>query len=233
MKTKRCSTCGVTKDISEFSKNRSIKSGLRSECKACQKKYREEHKPEIAVYNKQWNLEYKEEVAAYKKQWNLEHKKERAAYDKQYRQNYKTEIAAKEKQYRWSHKAEKAIYDKRYRQVNKIKIAEWMKQYYQNDAGKNLKRKKNHKRRALKLNATVDDFSPAEIFERDGYICQLCGRKTRPDYKNPNHPLYPDLDHIVPLSKRGENTKRNTQCLCHQCNLEKNSKIMGQLKLFG
>lgn len=73
-----------------------------------------------------------------------------------------------------------------------------------------------------------------KVFERDGYICQSCGKKTRPDFKNQFHSLYPNLDHIIPLSKGGAHTKLNTQCLCRLCNLEKGASIMNaQLRMFG
>ena len=39
IKTKVCTRCGLEKDITEFSKRSMVKSGLRSECKACQKEY--------------------------------------------------------------------------------------------------------------------------------------------------------------------------------------------------
>ena len=70
--------------------------------------------------------------------------------------------------------------------------------------------------------------------DRDLMECQHCGKKTRPDFKNVHHPLYPNLDHILPLVKGGEHTKRNTQCLCHRCNLVKGMNEIGeQIRMFG
>jgi len=176
---KICSKCGLPKDISKFSKDKSKKDGLCSQCKACQKQY------------------------------NQGHTAERAAY----RRNRKAEIAA----YYWDHKAERAAYGKRYKQT---------------EAGKEANRKGSHKRRALMAEAEYEDFNPTEVMERDRYVCQLCGRKTRPDY-NRYHPLFPNLDHIVPLSKGGAHTKGNTQCLCRECNATKQSNGKGdQLRLF-
>lgn len=39
IKTKVCTRCGLEKSVEEFSKRKMVKSGLRSECKACQKEY--------------------------------------------------------------------------------------------------------------------------------------------------------------------------------------------------
>ena len=37
IKTKVCTRCGLEKPVEEFSKRKMVKSGLRSECKSCQK----------------------------------------------------------------------------------------------------------------------------------------------------------------------------------------------------
>ena len=53
------------------------------------------------------------------------------------------------------------------------------------------------------------------IYERDGYRCQICGRRTR-DL---------EVDHIIPISKGGKSTPNNLQTLCHWCNYRKGSDI--------
>jgi len=215
--TKQCSECGVVREASEFSKDKRNKDGLRDQCKVCDRQYRQAHKTEIA---------------ARKKQWNQVHKVGNAARKKRYNQRTKTERAAWQKLYQQDHKTERNIYQKQYQQDHKIEIAARQKQYGQTEAGKDVNRKRTHKYRALKRGATVENFSPQEVLERDRYICQHCGRKTRPDY-NQYHPLYPNLDHIVPLSKGGDHSKRNTQCLCRECNVTKSNSGTGdQLRLF-
>jgi len=148
---------------------------------------------------------------------------------KKYREDHKVEILAWDKEYRNNHKAEIVAYHKEHA----VHLAKYQKEYHQTPAGKAANIKGYHKRRALKLKTIVENFNPNTILERDGYRCQLCRKKTRPDY-NRFHPLFPNLDHIVPLNKGGPHTKKNTQCLCRQCNLEKNSTGNGdQLRLFG
>jgi len=151
---------------------------------------------------------------------------------KQHSQDHKAEITARKKQYYQDNKAEIAARGKRYRKDNKQKISDRQKRYSQTEAGKATSRKAWQKRRALKRGATVKNFNPIKVLERDRYVCQNCGRKTRPDF-NQWHPLYPNLDHIVPLSLGGDHSKANTQCLCRECNMTKHNTGKGdQLRLF-
>jgi 5-methylcytosine-specific restriction endonuclease McrA len=52
------------------------------------------------------------------------------------------------------------------------------------------------------------------VFGRDGFKCAKCG-------------ALDDLtiDHVVPKSLGGENSQRNYQTLCRQCNLEKGASV--------
>lgn len=153
----------------------------------------------------------------------------KAAYHRRYRLAHKAERNARAKQYYQAHKAERYAY----RQQRKAEIAAYDRQYRQTKTGKDIRLKCRHKWRALKANATIENFTPLEIFVRDKYICQMCGRKTRPDYKTPYHPLYPNLDHIIPLNKGGDHSRQNTQCLCRQCNATKHDNATGnQLRLW-
>lgn len=99
-------------------------------------------------------------------------------------------------------------------------------------------KKRNHKiakyrRRAMLKRVRFDRFDPHDVFKRDSYKCQHCKRKTKPN-ADVNHPLYPNLDHIIPVSKGGGHTKKNTQCLCRKCNIDKSDKeYPDQLLLVG
>jgi len=154
----------------------------------------------------------------YNKNKEAIHARDRLSYKKNYNK-HKKNISKKRKIY----------YNKNRERLN----AERCK-YSKTQKGKEVSAKSSQKRQAAKAGAKIEDFSPQKIFNRDGYICQLCGCKTRPDYKNPYHPKYPNLDHIIPLSKGGDHSKINTQCLCRQCNIEKHNKTNfgDQLRMF-
>ena len=54
-------------------------------------------------------------------------------------------------------------------------------------------------------------LSKKEIFLRDQYTCQYCGKKT-PDLT---------LDHVIPRRQRGAHTWENVVAACSRCNLHK------------
>jgi len=187
-------------------------------------------KEKKAVYNKKYREAHREDSKKYREA----HKEEIVKYGKKYYGAHKEEITERKKKYSENHRDEVAAYNKGYKEAHREELVAHRKEYYQTEKGKAASRKGNHKRRATKAGVVCQIFNTSAVFERDGYICQNCGRKTRPDFKNPNHPLYPNLDHIVPLSKGGAHTKINTQCLCHQCNMFKNNTGVGdQLRMFG
>lgn len=75
--------------------------------------------------------------------------------------------------------------------------------------------------------------TPSKVFARDGYRCQLCGRKTPPRLRGTCQPNAPELDHIVPISAACSpgHVWSNVQCACRSCNGKKHTKPLGQLKL--
>lgn len=90
--------------------------------------------------------------------------------------------------------------------------------------------------RARKKSAYVADVSPVKIFERDGWRCQLCGKKVKRDKVVP-HPLAPVLDHVIPLAAGvdagGTHEPANTQCAHFLCNSIKSDRIdVQQMALF-
>lgn len=87
-------------------------------------------------------------------------------------------------------------------------------------------------RRARKRNVKCESFNPHEVFVRDGWRCGVCGKKCKRNAVVPD-PMAPTLDHIIPLSKGGEHTMRNTQCCHFICNSIKCDNSGAQLRLFG
>lgn len=97
------------------------------------------------------------------------------------------------------------------------------------------KRVAARRRRARKRGALVERYERIDIFERDGWRCQLCGHKVRRTAKVP-HPKAPVLDHVLPLAAGGDDTPRNVQCAHFLCNSVKGDRVAGngeQMRLMG
>jgi hypothetical protein len=87
-------------------------------------------------------------------------------------------------------------------------------------------------RRARKVGAQIRErVDPVSVFKRDGWRCQLCGRKV--GRRHDNTPKSPELDHITPLALGGTHTYDNVQCACRACNGSKGATVKGQLRLCG
>jgi 5-methylcytosine-specific restriction endonuclease McrA len=82
------------------------------------------------------------------------------------------------------------------------------------------------RRRAQKFGAGYERFWRRSIYERDGWICGICGlpvdRSEQPDMH-----LRPSLDHVVPLSKGGAHSRSNVQCAHWICNSRKTHSLDG------
>lgn len=91
----------------------------------------------------------------------------------------------------------------------------------------------SHKHRARHFGCKYESVNPIKVFERDKWHCQLCGKKLNRQDRGTIQDNAPELDHIIPLSKGGEHSYRNTQCACRKCNIDKGNNIVGQTRLFG
>lgn len=76
-------------------------------------------------------------------------------------------------------------------------------------------------------------IDPIKVFERDGWKCHLCGRKTPKALRGTTNDRAPERDHITSIFDGGSDTYENSACACRRCNRKKGRKSRGQLLLFG
>ncbi len=89
------------------------------------------------------------------------------------------------------------------------------------------------RRRARMAGVEHVPIIPADIFERDRWICGLCHRRIPKRLKAP-HPMSASLDHIVPIADGGDHVPTNVHASHLRCNLSKNRRGGGeQLMLIG
>lgn len=70
----------------------------------------------------------------------------------------------------------------------------------------------------------VELFDRLEVFERDEWLCYLCGVETDSS-ADPLHPRSPTVDHVIPLSRGGDHSLANARCACLGCNSSKGTSI--------
>lgn len=106
---------------------------------------------------------------------------------------------------------------------------------YRRDQKKAQRRRygKNHVQRAKKAGVEYQHFDVLKVFERDGWRCKLCGKRTPRSLRGQLVDDAPELDHIVPLGAGGPHLMTNCQCSCRACNSVKGARPQGQTLLFG
>jgi len=119
---KRCSKCGVEKDISKFGKDKNRKDKHNYQCKKCYKEY-----------NSKWYQENREKNLERKKKWYQKNREKFLDYNKKYCQENREKIKIRER---------------KYRQKNRKKISEKSKEYYQEHKEEAKKYCQEHKEEA-------------------------------------------------------------------------------------
>ena len=77
---------------------------------------------------------------------------------------------------------------------------------------------------ALNKSSKVEVIEPLEIFERDGWICQICFRPVNPKSIDPYDPQRVSLDHRLPIALGRAHTKTNLQTAHLTCNIGKGAR---------
>ena len=135
-----------------------------------------------------------------------------------YRQNNKEQIL----EYLEKTKEQRGEKMREYYLKNKDAINNWRRNYYAKE-GKLKVLAGNLKRKAEKI--STSDGSVTESFLKDLFIiqngkCNICGK----DISDKFH-----VDHIIPLSRKGQHKSDNIQLLCQGCNLKKSNKVVEDL----
>jgi len=87
--------------------------------------------------------------------------------------------------------------------------------------------------RARKFGVAYTPIKRLDVYKRDGWRCQLCGKMCKKTWMVSKvsglpHPRCPTIDHIVPMSRGSGHVMHNVQLCCWQCNVRKGSRLMGQ-----
>ncbi|MFD3741593.1 HNH endonuclease [Streptomyces sp. NPDC058629] len=91
---------------------------------------------------------------------------------------------------------------------------------------------KCRRRRAAKRGGASETYTLVQIAERDRARCGLCGGRVAMKQRVP-HPKAPTIDHVIPVSEGGDDTRANVQLAHFQCNSAKGARGSQQLALIG
>lgn len=156
---RECNTCGATKPLTEFHRDRSASEGRSRRCKAC-----------ACAASRAWARENPERVRARTREWRKENPERHRASEARYRERNRDAILARQADYR---------------QANREMLRARGREYVRN----NLDRANAawHRRHARKMGATTETFSREEIWQRDGGVCHICGKLCDPGNWHMDH----------------------------------------------
>lgn len=166
-------------------------------CKAC--RTRRQHEA-----NKRWRERNQEHLRVY-----------RATYyaDPDVREYYK----AKSRKWYAANAEHIAKYRRElYLERQQATNSETVAAYRQRNPGKHAEIE--NRRRARRLEQFVAPVDPADIRERDGGLCGICGQPVMESEQS--------LDHIIPISLGGTHEPANVQLAHRVCNSQKGTKVL-------
>ena len=192
---KRCTRCYEWKDDIEFYKDKSKRDGLKSHCKSCHETYKREYRA-------------KPGARALRR---------RRSYLRKHRVYARPSIHNSPEFYAWLTKKrtqrQKRIreYQRRWYSRNRSDSRTWR------ESNAETIRANRQQPRAEAANVPINSLSSAEwqwLLEKYEFRCAYCGQK--------GEGLTPD--HVIPLSRGGDNALSNIVPSCSPCNLHKGAR---------
>ena len=151
-----CSKCHEIKIANCFSKNKSKKDGVQSQCKQCrseiERQYHKNNKEKISEKRHQYYENNREEILERTRQWNENNKEKRYYYIRQWYENNKEKICEKNRQYRENHKEEERERIRQYRENHIEEERERNRQWRENHKEEIREYRENHKEERSKYN---------------------------------------------------------------------------------
>lgn len=192
-------------------------------------------KEKIKERKREWYLNHRGERLEKMKQWRFKHPEYKKQYridnperGRRYREDHKKTINEYHKKWYLDHKESQNEKSRQW-QVNhpkqiKAYRKQYMKQWRQTPKGKAVDQRGKVKRKTREKEVinTLTAQEWLDILEKCNYRCAYCGC----DF---DENTLPTRDHIIPISKDGDNIKENIIPACQSCNSRKGDKIVKPL----
>jgi len=202
--SKRCSKCGETKPLTEFSRERKKSSGYKSACKTCMAvaiaDWRVRSKGHVATYDRAWKARNPKLLRASYKRWYARHSEKSKKRAAAWRAANLDRARARESTYRARNPEKAKSQDRAYYLANPEKYKEAQR-----------------RREARKKGAEISDLTEADwrtILVEYNNCCSYCGVAG----------TALEQEHKIPLSRGGNHTKSNVVPACLPCNRSKGTK---------
>jgi len=192
IEARKCRTCGIEKDLSEFYKPFVVNGKIKrhSECKPCQ-----------IQRSRKWNQSNKERFVSNQSARYIANREEfRAVGRENYRNNrerHRAVAALRRRQNLERIRSQDRAIAKRWRAAHPEKAKQW-----------------SAKQRAIKRNVQLQPITKQQIDDlchKQRGRCAICKKKL----------VKRHIDHVKPLSRGGAHEILNFQLLCPRCNLTK------------
>jgi 5-methylcytosine-specific restriction endonuclease McrA len=203
--SKTCSKCRIDKPLADFNKQAKSKDGHHYYCRDCQRAARPAYdptkaRPQTGRDLSEWRAANKDRIRAYKAAYRAENRDKIRAYEGLYYGKNAERL-----------RAEGAERAKNWRASSPVKA-----------------KIKDDRRRAMKLEAFIEDVDLAVVLEIHGPSCVVCAGQIDLDLSHP-HPMSVSLEHVIPLARGGEHSYANCAPSHLRCNISKGVKPLGEI----
>jgi len=203
--TKRCTKCGETKSLDEFHRDRSKPLGRRSHCRSCLSEYYAANRDRFRERNRAWYAANRERKREYAREYYAANRDRLLEYSREYNRAWYEANRDRRREYNRAWYEANRDHRREYHAAN---LDRW--------------REYERRRRARKRAATVEKFSPADVYawwdELGAYTCFWCDLPFAEG--DSIH-----VDHVWPLSRGGHHAVRNLVPACERCNQAKHASL--------
>jgi len=157
----------------------------------------------------------------YMKKYRKDNREKYLGYHRKWRKNNKEKELEQNKEYQKNNKEKWVKYHKKYREENPETYNKYAREWAKTEKGR-ANRQRGKIRRLAKEREIINTLISEEwldILKEFKYECAYCGKEF--DCEN-----LPTRDHIIPISKGGNNIKENIVPACRSCNSKKHNKIL-------
>ncbi|MBB1057848.1 HNH endonuclease [Dietzia sp. B19] len=213
---KPCTRCGVEKPYTDYHRNAKNKDGYYTYCKVCVLAQRAEYCERIAAERVEpAPTDTKTCTGCGETKPITDYHRDSDKKDG-YNPRCKACALARTKAYREANREAILAHRKNYHAEKWATDAEYREQCYA----------AHRRRRRMLASAKQEPYTRELIFARDGWVCGICSESIDPRMRYQDDPsTCATIDHIVPLSRGGDDTPANVQAAHGSCNYRKCNRV--------